>query len=100
MRFRPLALFALTACLAVLAGEFAPADAQLTKQEKKNKKNKKTQPPPSLPPPAPATEDTKPIPPAKPLPTVVPAPTTRDAAALARLIDAEIAKKLTEAKTP
>lgn len=95
MRYRPIALFALTATLAVLAAEFTPADAQLPKQEKKRKKDKVD--PKVVTPPA-AVEPSPPVEPPKPLPTVIPAPTTRDASALAKLIDAEIAKKLAEAK--
>ncbi len=95
MRFRPLALFALTAGLAVMLGQFGASDAFA--QDKKAKKGKKKfDPPPAQTNPAP--EPFTPPPPAKPLPTTVPAPTTKDAAALARLIDAEVAKKLAEAK--
>jgi hypothetical protein len=96
MRFRSLALFALTTCLTILAGGLTPVEAQLPKQAKKLKKNA-TAP---LPPTPPAAEPTPPPAPPKPLPTVIPAPTTKDAAALARLIDAEIDKKLAEAKIP
>lgn len=96
MRFRTLTLFTLTASLIVLAGGLTPVEAQLPKQGKKLKKNA-VAPVPTT---APTTEATPPAAPAKPLPTVVPAPTTKDAAALARLIDAEIDKKLTEAKIP
>jgi hypothetical protein len=97
MRLRPLALFALTASLAVLLGQFAPTDAAA--QEKKIKKKRvDPTPAPTKSDPAPAAEPVKPAEPSKPLPTVVPAPTTRDASALAKLIDAEIAKKLDAAK--
>src|SRR5262245_45876112 len=75
MRFRPLALFALTAALAVLVGEFGTGDAFA--QEKKGKKKKQVDPP--LPAPT-KVADPEPVrPPAKPLPTVVPAPKARDA---------------------
>jgi hypothetical protein len=97
MRFRPLALFALTACLAVLVGDYTPADAQLPRQDKKNKKGKFA--PKSTTPP-PAAEPTRTIELPKPLPTVVPAPTSKDPATLASLIDAEVARKLDEAKIP
>src|SRR5262245_21482064 len=93
MRFRPLALCALTAALAVMLGEFGTAD--VFAQEKKGKKKKLDPPAPAKP----APTEVEPVkPPAKPLPTTIPAPTTKDAAALAKLIDAEVNKKLAEAK--
>jgi Protein of unknown function (DUF1549)/Protein of unknown function (DUF1553) len=95
MRLRPLALFALAAGLAVTAGDFTPADAA-AQQEKKGKK-KKVEPPPAATPANPANpEPAKPAPaPAfKPLTT----PAEKDPAALAKLIDAEVARKLAEAK--
>jgi hypothetical protein len=99
MRLRPLALFALTASLAVVLGQFAPTDAAA--QDKKIKKKRVVDPTPPVtktdPAPTRAAEPVK-LTPTKPLPTVIPAPTTRDAAALAKLIDAEIARKLDTAK--
>ncbi len=99
MRFRPLALFVLSVGFAVILGELAPADAQ-TKDEKKLKRLKKAIPSTTTKP-----DTAKPVEvpvevakPSKPLPTVVAVPTTRDAIALAKLIDAEINRKLAEAK--
>ncbi len=90
MRFRPLALFVLTAGLAVLCGDFRIADAQVPKQ---GKKAKKADPTPTTP--AEPTETT----PAKPLnPPTLATPSTKDAAAIAKLIDDEVLRKLTEAK--
>jgi hypothetical protein len=92
MRFRPLALFALTAGLVVLLGDLGTADA-VAQVEKKGKKRKVE--------PDPVPTNPEPVavrPPAPVLPTIVPAPKTKDAAALAKLIDAEINKKLTTAK--
>jgi Protein of unknown function (DUF1553)/Protein of unknown function (DUF1549) len=99
MRFRFLALFTLSAGLCVLLGEVAPADAA-AQVEKKTKKNKKGIPDPAPAKPDPAYDKAaeKPTPPAAPLPTVIPVPTTKDAASLAKLIDAEINAKLTAAK--
>src|SRR5947199_4169836 len=97
MRFRPLALFALTAGLAVAVGDVASIDAQ----EKINKKNRKKveAPEPAKPEkPAPADPDAKPA--AKPLVSKLDTPATKDAAALAKLIDAEVSRKLAEAKIP
>jgi len=96
MRFRPVALFLLSAGFAVLLGELAPVDAQ-TKEEKKQKRLEKLLKK-ATPAPRPVTEPDEVPPPRPPLPTVVPVPTKPDAVALARLIDAEINKKLAEAK--
>jgi hypothetical protein len=94
MRFRPLALFALTAGLAVLVGDFTGLDAQ----EKIGKKNKKKIDPPADPAPTPAKPaDPAVKPAAKPVATLS-VPTTKDAAALAKVIDAEVNRKLAEAK--
>lgn len=99
MRLRPLAFFTLTVALTVLSGQIgsteAVAQVQKEKKGKKGKKNKRVEPPMALPAPSsnpPAT--TKP-----PAPNFTPLdiPTTKDAAALARLIDTEIAKKLSAA---
>lgn len=91
MRFRPLALFILTAGLAVLCGDFHTVDAQVAKQGKKNKKTADPTPPAATTP----TETT----PAKPLsPPSLPIPSTKDAAAIAKVIDDEVLRKLTEVK--
>src|SRR5947207_9250695 len=76
MRLRPLALFALTAGLTVLVGNFGTADAA-AQPEKKGKKKKFDPPPAATPAPATNPEPAKPATPAKPLPTVVAAPTTK-----------------------
>lgn len=90
MRLRPLALFALTAGLIVLAGNLDVADAQMPKQGKKKKGKDGGS---DLPPPT-ATD----IPFTKlPLPTL-PLPSTKDAAAIARLIDEQVQHKLAESK--
>ncbi|MBY0461067.1 MAG: DUF1549 and DUF1553 domain-containing protein, partial [Gemmataceae bacterium] len=93
MRFRPLALFALTASLAVLVGDFGPIDAQ----EKPNKKGKK-----ALPPAEKVDEKAKPAetpaPAVKPVALAAVLPKTKDAAAVAKIIDAEVNRKLAEAK--
>ncbi len=94
---RPLALFVLTAGLAVLLGEVTTADDTPAKQkaEKKNKKNKLV-PPPADPaparPPAPAE--------GKPAATLPPGPAPKDPAAAAKFIDDEINKRLAAAKIP
>jgi len=91
MRFRPLALFALTAGLAVLCGDFQGVDAQAPKQGKKGKKADPT-------PAAPTTEPSESTP-AKPLsPPKLTIPSDKDALAVAKLIDEEILRKLGEAK--
>jgi hypothetical protein len=96
MRFRPLALFALTAGFAVLVGDFTISDAQ----EKPEKKRKKKVDPPAKPAavapadPAPA----RPAPAAKPVPGAPGTPAAKDPAALAKVIDAGVARKLAEAK--
>lgn len=89
MRLRPLALFALTAGLFILAGDVGVVDAQMPKAGKKKKGGDAT---PALPP----ATNTEPAPaPSKP---TLETPSTRDAAAIARLIDAEVLRKLEEAK--
>ncbi|MDY3559209.1 DUF1549 and DUF1553 domain-containing protein [Gemmata sp. JC673] len=95
MRFRSLALFALTAGLVALAGDLTLADAQ-DKANKKGKKNKKADPPAAVPPAAVA----KPAVPVevKPVVITVATPKTKDAAALARVIDDEINKRLVASK--
>jgi hypothetical protein len=95
MRLRPLALFALTAGLAVLVGDFSPVDAQIPKQGKKNRKKG-----------VPPVEETRPVETARSEPTQpkeakkasLETPSTRNAAAIARLIDQEVNRKLAEAK--
>jgi hypothetical protein len=90
MRFRLLALFAMSAGIAVLVGDFPIADAQVAKQGKKGKKAV-DQAPPALTP----SETT----PAKPLnPPTLEMPKEKDAAAVAKVIDEEVLRKLAEAK--
>jgi hypothetical protein len=100
MRLRPLALFTLTVALTVLAGQVGPTEAaaqvQKEKKGKKGKKNKRFDPPMALP--APSSNPTATTKPPAPNFTPLPIPTSKDAAALARLIDSEIAKKLSDAK--
>src|SRR5262245_48505634 len=101
MWLRTLMLFVLTAGLAIAIGEYSSdALAQDKKAKFKNKKKKF-----DLPPPAAALPTATPL--AKRTPVVVepvvpnfmplPIPSTKDAAAIASLIDAEIAKKLSAA---
>lgn len=94
MRFRSLALFALTAGLVALAGDLTLADAQ-EKANKKGKKNKTLVPPVVQP-----ADPVKPAPPAevKPVVITVATPKTKDAAALAQVIDVEINKRLAVSK--
>ena len=92
MRYRPLALFLLTAGLAVLAGDFAATDAQ----EKVNKKNKKAK----ADPPVEKVKFPDPDPSVKAPACTLPMPSKKDAAAVAKVIDAAIDKKLAEAKVP
>jgi hypothetical protein len=99
MRSRSFALFALAAGFAVLIGELGTVDAQ-TPQDKKAKRLealKKKAEEAKAAPATPVALDTF-LKPSRPLPTAVPAPGTKDAAALAKLIDAEIDRKLAEAK--
>jgi hypothetical protein len=90
MRFRPLALFALTAGLAVLVGDFTSIDAQ----EKVLKKGKKKVDPPA----DPIKPEDKPVPRAPRNVTPVATPAAKDALALAKVIDAEVTRKLAAAK--
>ena len=97
MRFRPLALFALTAGLAVLIGEFGATDAFAQEKKEKKGKKKKADPPPAAAPPSRhqhRSRSSQWSPNFKPLAI----PAEKDAAAIAKLIDAEVAKKLAEAK--
>lgn len=91
MRFRPLALFALAAGFAVVAGDVASTDAQ-----EKIRKNKKGEPPAAPVEKVAPADPTKPA--AKPLVSTIATPNTKDAAALAKVIDAEVNRKLAEAK--
>ncbi|MBP3956613.1 DUF1549 domain-containing protein [Gemmata sp. G18] len=92
MRFRPLALFALTAGFVALIGDFSPLDAQ----EKLGKKGKKF-----VPPARPTTKpEVKPVaekPTTPTLPTLA-TPKAKDAVALAKIIDTEINRQLADAK--
>ena len=90
MRLRHLALFALTTSLFVLVGGLAPE--YLDAQEKKNKNKKKFDPPAKLDP------NEKFAPPVKPPVSTLPVPKTKDAAALAKVIDDAVAKRLAGAK--
>ncbi|MFM8274591.1 MAG: DUF1549 domain-containing protein, partial [Gemmata sp.] len=95
MTFRPLALFALTASLAVLVGgNFTTIDAQ----EKPNKKNKKKVDPPEAAKPADPVAKPEPVKPVAPPVLNVATPKNKDAAALAKVIDAEVNKRLADAK--
>lgn len=90
MRFRPLALFVLTAGLAVLCGDYHDLDAQVPKQFKKGKKADSVESSATTP-----AEST----PTRPLTAPKLAiPAGKDEAALARLIDDEVNRKLKEAK--
>ncbi len=90
MRFRPLALFALTGGLALLAGEVNFVEAQ---PEKKLKRLKMVEPVP-MKPVAPPTDPFAGV-------KLSPAPLAKkDAIALSKLIDNYIDKKLVEAKVP
>ncbi|HJZ59402.1 MAG TPA: DUF1549 and DUF1553 domain-containing protein [Gemmataceae bacterium] len=92
---RSLALFALVTGLAVLAGDSTDALGQPTPQEKKLKKGKKADITPAVP----VAPDAKP--PAAIIPAAKPGPLAKkDALALAKLIDAQIDRKLAEAKIP
>jgi hypothetical protein len=93
MRSRSLAQFALTFGLVALIGDFGTAGAagQVPKLKQKKARKVETAPPQIKPPPIPEK------PPLPVLPTVVPAPKTKDPAALAKLIDAEVRAKLAAA---
>ena len=90
MRFRPLAVFALSAGLAVLLGDLGAVEAQV-KAGKKNRKD------------AEATGPVKPVArgeiklPPLPEPALA-TPNAKDAAALAKVIDAEIGRRLAASK--
>lgn len=89
MRFRPLALFALTLGLVVLAGNDPAVDAQVPKQGKK-KKGADDGPPTVV------VKDPTTV---KPLTRPdLPLPEGKDSTALARLIDEQVARKLQDAK--
>jgi uncharacterized protein DUF1549/uncharacterized protein DUF1553 len=98
MCLRTLTLFVLTAALAVLGGQFG-GDALAQDKKARFKNKRKLDVPPAV--------EKEPAPPAKRAPLTIepvvpnfkplPIPTTKDAAEIARLIDAEIAKKLTAA---
>ena len=90
MRFRALALFALSAGLVSLCGDFQSLEAQI----KPGKKKKAADPTPAVTTPADSTSTT----PTKPAKPTLEIPATKDAPAIAKLIDAEVIRKLTEAK--
>jgi hypothetical protein len=92
MRFRPLALFALAAGVTALLGDIGTSDAVAQVEKKAKKRKFDVEPTPTKPDPVAVR------PPAPVLPTTIPAPKTKDAAALAKLIDAEVNKKLADAK--
>ena len=87
--FRFLAAFAFAAAAVTLIGDPSSAQDGPPKAEKKNKKNKGFQPMPMTP--------AGPVVPVTPI--VLPSG-PKDAAALAKLIDAEVTKKLADAKIP
>lgn len=99
MWFRPLAVFALTAGLCVLIGDWAssPAEAQ-DKAAKKAKNKNKNRNKFADPPPARIDPSEKLAPAVKPPVATLPVPKTKDAAALAEVIDDAVRKKLAEAK--
>ncbi len=104
MRFRPLAVFALTIGMAVLIGDLttSSADAQQkatkkakNKNKNKNKfkfKNRKTDPPLTR-----IDPKEKLSPPVSPPVATLPVPRSKDAAALAKIIDDAVSKTLGEA---
>ncbi len=94
MRFRPLALFALTVGLAATIGDFSTLDAQ-DKVGKKNKK--KNAPAAAVKPVIPVDKPESTEPATKPIAGVT-TPNVKDARALAKVIDAEINRMLAEAK--
>jgi hypothetical protein len=106
MRTRSFALFVLAVGFAVFAGEFGTADAQ-TAQDKKAKRlalKKKIEEAKAAAAKAAAVPPARPVAldaflkPSRPLPTAAAVPTKKDAAALAKLIDAEVTHKLAAAK--
>lgn len=98
MRYRSVMLGLLMAVLVVWIGNLEPVGAQAEAQKKFKKGLKKKD---SVAEKVLHVKDpTPPAAPAHPLPTVIPVPQQRDAAALARLIDAEIDRKLAQAKIP
>lgn len=94
MRCRGLVVLLATTAVVVWAGSGEPAGAQLAVQKKQKKAKGAAEPLLHV------KEPTPPAAPRQPLPTVVPVPRTKDAAALARLIDAEIDRKLAQAGIP
>jgi hypothetical protein len=92
MRFRSFAFFLLSAALVAAAGDLTPSVAQ----EKKNKKAKAADAPVTSAGAKPLATILKDV--AKPAATAVSAPNKKDAAALAKFIDAEVNKKLTADK--
>ncbi len=100
MRYRSIMLSLLVAALVVWigVGTSEPVGAQAIAQKKLKKGLKKKEDVAEKV--LHVKEPTPPAAPARPLPTVVPVPNRRDPAALARLIDAEIDRKLAQAKIP
>jgi len=101
MWLRPLTLFVLAAGMAILTGQLGVSDVEAQDKKAKFKNKKKV----ALPPPAETKPDTaskpkyesEPAKPAAPNFMPLPIPSAKDAAAIAKLIDNEIAKKLTAA---
>ncbi|MDW8241834.1 MAG: DUF1549 and DUF1553 domain-containing protein [Thermogemmata sp.] len=93
MRYRGVVIAALIAGLAVWLGSQEPV-VEAVLQKKSKKANKKEVAETVLH----VKDPTPPAAPAQPLPTVVPAPTVKDPAALARLIDAEVDRRLAQAQ--
>ncbi len=96
MRWRSLTVLVLTVCLVLVAGQSEMVDAQPPVQKKLKKQAKLANEPAALR----VKDPTPPGVPDKPLPTVVPAPPQKDPHALARLIDAEVRRKLEQAGIP
>jgi hypothetical protein len=99
MRSRPLAVFALTAGLAVLIGDLtsAPAGAQEKAAKKARNKNKKNKNKVADQPLARIDPRERLAPTVKPPVATLPVPGSKDAAALAKVIDDAVNKKLGEA---
>jgi hypothetical protein len=101
MWLRPLTLFVLAASMTILTGKFAVSDAaaQDKKAKFKNKKRKVELPPAETKSDSPSKPkyDSEPAKPVAPNFKPLPIPSAKDAAAVAKLIDTEIAKKLTAA---
>jgi hypothetical protein len=94
MRFRPLAVFALTAGLAVLIGDLTSAPAGAQEKAAKKAKNKKNKNKVADQPLARIDPKEKLAPAVKPPVATLAVPKSKDAAALAKVIDDAVGKKL------